>query len=568
MHRLIVLILPFCISFLGLSSQPTLIFDPVPLNGSVSQPVDIAHAGDGSGRLFIVEKRGSVRIIQNGNVLASAFLDISGSVVNTNERGMLGLVFHPQFPDSAYFYVNYIGTGDTTHIARFTVNPVNPNDALENSEKTILKIAQPGTNHNAGDLAFGTDGYLYIGLGDGGGSGDPDELSQNEQTLLGKMLRIDINTTQPYLIPGDNPFTDHADVLDEIWAIGLRNPWRFSFDPITGDLWIADVGQGAWEEVHIQPADSPGGENYGWDCYEASANFEPTNCANATGTLVFPDFEYPHINQIPNGWTQGYGNSITGGFVYRGSQYPSLYGYYICADYIHNQAWLLKQQAGSANLEVINFDFSGEISGISTFGEDENGELYAASLNGTLYQVRTDEILAIEELTFQLQKRNDGVLVQWKYTGDTGDVLGYSIERSTDGVDFEKIHLEKPGKETHTYFDPQPSAGRNHYRIGIEDISGNIEYTSIRSILFNHSNLFEIATVQNGSSLEVSVSAHSGDIRLMLFDIQGREIGSMVVPAGDESTIVSFRDFSNTPGLYVLKATDGTLVQSKRLVAR
>ncbi|MDX1410119.1 MAG: PQQ-dependent sugar dehydrogenase, partial [Saprospiraceae bacterium] len=281
---------------LGVAAQPVLDFQPLSLSGpAIVSPVDITGAGDGSGRLFVVEKPGTIRIIENNVVLNDYFLDISSQVEDGGERGLLGLAFHPDFPTEPYFYVNYVGLfgPDTTYISRFRVNPLDPNDGQEQSELVMLKVAQPYTNHNSGDLAFSPiDGYLYVPLGDGGLFGDPEESGQDSMSVLGKILRLDVDASPPY-IPAGNPFTSNPNILDEIWAFGLRNPWRISFDRATGDLWIADVGQNMWEEVHFQAASSPGGENYGWDCYEGNNAFELTDCASSSA-YIFPIFEYPH----------------------------------------------------------------------------------------------------------------------------------------------------------------------------------------------------------------------------------------------------------------------------------
>src|SRR5690606_28598161 len=288
-----------------LAAQPEVEFTRLTLTGpALSQPTDITGSGDGSGRLFVAEKRGTIRIIRDGAVVDPFFLDIRSQVINNGERGLLGLAFHPSFPDSPYVYVNYVINGTITNqISRFTVNPDNPDDALEESQLPLLQQTGVQTNHKAGDLVFGPDGYLYIGMGDGGGGGDPSNAGQNGQTFLGKMLRIDVDSmtgTTNYSIPPDNPFVGTA-TLPEIWATGMRNPWRIAFDRANGDFWIADVGQNLWEEVNHIPAGTPGGMNFGWDCREGRHNYEPANCPQGT-VLVEPIFEYPHnCSPCPDG---------------------------------------------------------------------------------------------------------------------------------------------------------------------------------------------------------------------------------------------------------------------------
>ena len=251
-----------------------------------NRPVDIVHAGDN--RLFIVEQNnGRIRIMdQDGNINPTNFLDIGSRVGSTaNEQGLLGLAFHPNYASNGYFYVNYTATNGNTNISRFTVS-ANPDVANANSEVILLTVSQPYNNHNGGGIKFGPDGYLYIGMGDGGSGGDPGNRAQNTTNLLGKMLRIDVDGGSPYSIPVDNPFVNNGSVSNEIWAIGVRNPWRFSFDRQTGDLWIADVGQGDWEEINMQPAASNGGENYGWRCYEGNIAFETAGCSSVSSFLI------------------------------------------------------------------------------------------------------------------------------------------------------------------------------------------------------------------------------------------------------------------------------------------
>ena len=325
------------------------------------KPLGLDHAGDE--RLFITQQHGVINIIQNGQVLPDPFLYIEQRVNSDGyEQGLLGLAFHPDYVNNGRFFVNYTRGDGATVIAEFAVDPANPNRALPESERVLLTIAQPYRNHNGGQLKFGPDGYLYIGTGDGGSADDPPNNGQRTDTLLGKMLRIDVNNDNgdPYAIPADNPFVADSAVRDEIWATGLRNPWRFSFDRETGDLYIADVGQNMWEEINFQPAASTGGENYGWRIFEASHCYLD-DCA--TPGLTPPIFEYNH---------EGGHCSVTGGYVYRGEAHPELYGNYFLADYCSGQLWRMVQTENGWNTAVINnVGFL-----VSSFGEDASGELY------------------------------------------------------------------------------------------------------------------------------------------------------------------------------------------------
>lgn len=339
----------------------------------LEHPVLVTHAGDGSGRLFILELPGQIKIVQDGTVLGTPFLDLRSKVSYGGERGLLGLAFHPNYPLNGYFYVNYTRLGDgATVIERYQASS-NPNVALPGSALQLLVIPQPYANHNGGHLAFGPDGKLYISVGDGGSGGDPQNFAQNTGSLLGKLLRIDVDSALPYGIPLDNPFVGKAGA-DEIWALGLRNPWRFSFDRQTGDLWIGDVGQNMWEEVDFQPA-GVGGLNFGWRCYEGTHayNLNPP----CQGVLTPPVAEYSHSE----------GQSVTGGFVYRGKRFPALAGYYFYADFSQGKIWSLQKSGSTWSSPVLLLDTP---YAISSFGEDEAGELYIADLSGGTIRLLAD----------------------------------------------------------------------------------------------------------------------------------------------------------------------------------
>jgi glucose/arabinose dehydrogenase len=337
-----------------------------PISG-FSQPVHVTHAGDGTGRLFVVEQAGRIRLVKNGTLQATPFLDIHTRVGCCGEQGLLSAAFPPGFAASGRFYVDYTNTAGNTVIARYRVTG-NPDVADPASEQIILPIAQPFANHNGGQLAFGpNDGYLYIGMGDGGSSGDPGNRAQNPADLLGKILRIDVETGSPatYRVPASNPFVGAAGYRPEIWALGLRNPWRFSFDRANGDLYIADVGQSAREEVDYQPASSGGGQNYGWRIMEGFLCFNPSPCSSAGLTL--PVVDYPHASGDC---------SITGGFVYRGPDYPGMQGIYFYGDYCTGRIWGLQFSGGSwQSLQLLDTSAN-----IVSFGEDQDGNLYLSDL--------------------------------------------------------------------------------------------------------------------------------------------------------------------------------------------
>jgi glucose/arabinose dehydrogenase len=335
--------------------------------GGFTQPVHVTHAGDGSGRIFVVEQGGRIRILDNGVARATPFLDVSSRVACCGERGLLSVAFPPGFATKGYFYVNYTRTPDgATVVARYRVSAGDENVADPASEEVILTIAQPFANHNGGQLAFGPDGFLYIGMGDGGSGGDPLNNGQTPGTLLGKLLRIDVESgTAPYVVPPDNPFVGVAGVRPEIWALGLRNPWRFSFDRGTGDLYIGDVGQGTFEEIDFQPAGDPGGRNYGWNVMEGDSCYPPGTIGCNRAGLALPVFVYDH----------SLGCSVTGGHVYRGSASPPLQRVYLFGDYCSGRIWgLRKSGAGWDNALLATTALP-----ISSFGEDESGNVYVVN---------------------------------------------------------------------------------------------------------------------------------------------------------------------------------------------
>ena len=363
--------------------EPELVFDLAfePISAALTRPVFLTHAGDGSGRLFIVEQKGLIRIWRAGELLSEPFLDLTDRFPTRppgDERGLLGLAFAPDFMQSLHFYVNYTGVNGHSYVSRFNVSPIDPNRALIRSEEVILKVRQPRAEHNGGMLAFGPDGMLWIGLGDGGGLSDPFGNAQNPASLLGKMLRLDVSSPQrrPYAIPPDNPRLGRT-ARPEIWALGLRNPWRYSFDRETGDLWIADVGETRFEEVHVAWADRGGGLNFGWPVLEGNHCLDEANC-DPQG-LERAVAEFAHAEGAC---------SITGGYVYRGRRAPEFQGQYVAADYCEGSIFRIEnagsRQAPQWSVKLLaRTDFN-----VSSFGEDEAGELYLVDYRGAAYRMR------------------------------------------------------------------------------------------------------------------------------------------------------------------------------------
>lgn len=344
-----------------------------------SAPVDIASTGiSADTRLYIVEQAGKVRILDqtSKSIAKTPMLDLGGKIQSGGEMGLLGLVFDNDLAKRPYIYVNYTretAGGQETLIARYLIND-DQTKADPASEKIILRQAQPFTNHNAGDLAFGPDGYLYVPLGDGGSRGDPSANAQNKKSLLGKILRLDVHTDKAYEVPGDNPFVNDSAYRSEIWSMGLRNPWRISFDSQTGDMWIGDVGQNAFEEINHEPR-GQGGRNYGWRCWEGAKTYNDEGCLDKSN-YTFPVTQYQHEGD-------SCGGSVTGGFVYRGSQ-TAMSGHYFYADYCKGRIYALNAAGPTYTaLMLRDTDF-----GITTFGVDNSGEIHLADAKtGTIYQL-------------------------------------------------------------------------------------------------------------------------------------------------------------------------------------
>jgi len=360
-------------------------FDPAaitvgfePVVDGLDAPLAIVNAGDGSGRLFVAQQTGQIRIVRDGKLVGQPFLDIADRITSGGERGLLGVAFHPNFPDDPRVFVDYTDRNGDTQVSAFRVDPANPDRVDPGTEQTILFAAQPYANHNGGAVVFGPDGYLYVSLGDGGSGGDPHGYGQSLKVLLGKILRIDIDHAsgdRAYGIPAGNPFASGSDGgLGEIWLTGLRNPWRISFDRANGDLWIGDVGQGDWEEIDVQRAGAPGGTNFGWNRMEGAHCFQPSEGCQDPG-LTLPVAEYGHDQ----------GCTVIGGNVDRGPSQPLLAGGYVFADYCSGRVWAIDPAVDGPRQPTLVAETGHNF---SAFGEDEAGDLYAVDISdGTLLRV-------------------------------------------------------------------------------------------------------------------------------------------------------------------------------------
>lgn len=344
------------------------------VTAGLSAPVYVTTPPGDTARLFVVQQGGAIRVLRHDSLLPARFLDLSGHISAGGERGLLSLAFHPQYASNGYFYVYYTNPQGDIRVVRYTVS-ANPNIADSTTGDTILRVFhETYDNHDGGLLLFGPDGLLYAGLGDGGSGGDPSGNGQNLDTLLAKILRLDVDGGSPYAVPADNPFVGHAGQRGEIWLYGLRNPWRFSFDRTTGALYIGDVGQNNWEEVNVLSAGSAAGVNYGWVVMEGTHCYGASSC-NRTG-LTLPVVEYSHAD----------GCAVTGGYVYRGTKVPALSGVYLYGDYCSGWVRSFRYSGGTAteNRDWPSLSVGG---GLSSFGEDARGELYLTTLSGSLFRI-------------------------------------------------------------------------------------------------------------------------------------------------------------------------------------
>lgn len=344
------------------------------------RPVFLTHADDRSGRLFVVQQEGLIRVLKDGTAVNGAFLDLRDSISTGGERGLLGLAFAPDYAQSGRFYVNYTDPRGATVIARFVAEDPASDEPVLRGPEVLLRVAQPYSNHNGGCIMFGPDGMLWIGMGDGGSGGDPDDHAQNPQSLLGKMLRIDVSAEGPPAIPADNPgASDDSKSAPEVYQSGLRNPWRFSFDRETGSLWIADVGQSAWEEINFIPLSRAAGADFGWNLWEGTHPYPPGADPSAEG-FVFPVIEYGRNE----------GKSVTGGYVYRGEDHPVLNGVYLYADYVDGWIGGLRLDEASGGDKGDSRDervLVRDTGSPTSFGEDERGELYLVDHGGRIYRI-------------------------------------------------------------------------------------------------------------------------------------------------------------------------------------
>ncbi len=542
------------------AAQPKVKFTPI-LTG-LSSPLAVRNAGDGSNRLFIVEQRGKIKIYKDGSLFSKPFINVSSILSGATEQGLLSLAFSPNYTTDRTFYIYYTDLAGSITVARYNTSATNPDSAIESSGKILFSLPKEGGSlgRNGGDMHFGKDGYLYIGLGDAGTGTNTFNNPQNGNSLLGKMLRIDVNTSDVapyYTIPADNPYATKDKIKHEIWAFGLRQAWRWSFDRLTGDMWIGDVGQSKYEEVNMVTPDQSAAANYGWECYEADSANKTQGCGDIS-TYKFPVFMYEHGSN--NG-----GEVVIGGYVYRGNIYLALQGYYLCMDYFSQNLWKIKpDNAGGWNVYMQK----GVAADIESFGEGEDGELYATAITGTVYKLSTDEVLPVKLISFSAQKKQGSnvVVLNWQ-TASEQNIEYYQVQTSSDGRNFSGIGTVAAKNQANgfTYgFSHSPlSTGEIFYRLAIKSKDGSISYSDIISIRQNNvPRAIIYPTIVENRTITVLLNDKFNSLRI--FDLSGRQVMNKSLEGVSGSLIVNLPQL--TAGTYIVQLTGTNPLHQKIIV--
>ena len=509
------------------SAQPNLVYLPAITSG-LSAPIDFVNAGDGTNRVFIVQQGGLIKVYDEDFNFLSNFLTVTG-IITGGEQGLLSMAFDPDYenPDPAiggFFYVYYTNAAGDLEISRYHVSS-DPNVADPLTRVIILTISHPGqSNHNGAKLNFGADGYLYFATGDGGGGGDIPNNAQNPTSPLGKMIRMNVtNSASPpyYTIPPDNPWAGvqtPVDTADLIWAFGLRNPFRWSFDRLNQDMWIGDVGQDLWEEINHRASNAHRGVNYGWRCYEGNAPFNTAGCG-PIGNYIFPVFEYPNVAGPA---------AVTGGVVYRGT-YDNLYGFYFAADVYSNTIYLIN----SVTHATVTRPGPGGGSVVS-FGETELGELYVVSLFGNaVYRVTPDVILPVELLAFTANYNNGVTHVKW-LTGNEQNLKDFTVEFSNNGSSFAEAGkltaTNTPGGASYDFYHFPTGSGKIFYRLKSTDLDGSYDYSTIITVEIDRLNrIFIQPSLINDRRLSIYTGEKAKRIELYQFNgalVMSKDLGN------------------------------------------
>ncbi len=523
----------------------------------LSSPLDIVNAGDGSNRFFVAEKGGAIKVFDESFTYKGVFLTVS-DITSNGERGLLSLVFHPDYESNGFFWVYYTNTEGNMELARYHAGT--GLDAAEaESRKVVLTIPHPGeTNHNGGKLNFGSDGYLYFATGDGGGSGDPSNNAQNGNVLLGKMIRINVTISEDgtfYTIPPDNPFVNNNDIKDEVWALGLRNPFRWSFDRLNNAMWIGDVGQEEREEINYCAPGESKGVNYGWRCYEGDLPFNTSGCSEAPGYAT-PLYDYVNPGNGPA--------SVTGGIVYRGNAYAAMQGHYFAADVYSGNLYIINTNAGFS--ATMQFDLPKKIIG---FGEAENGELFAVSFNGLVYQLTNPgSVLPVQLLNFEVNILNGIPELQWK-TEMEQNLSQFEIEYSTEGVNFGTVGIVKAantlGGAAYRFEHNSSITQLAFYRLKMVDIDGSFSYSNIVSLRTGNRNSSFVypSVVENNL---VTVYLNESFEMIQILNIYGTMVSHENVRGRTGQIQVPLRPAS--AGVYIVQLIGNDKVISQKIIVR
>lgn len=555
-HYAVVLLIS-SLFFAEIFAQPTISYSPTPITG-LSSPVEIVNAGDGTNRLFIVQQTGAIRVYDPaaGGLQATSFLDVSGLLATADsEQGLLSLAFHPAYETNGYFFIYYNNTAGDITVARYQATGTS-NTANTGSGQVLLSIPKPFTNHNGGHLQFAQDGTLFFATGDGGSGNDPGNRAQDSTSLLGKMLRIRVDnfTTFPYYtVPTDNPFYNNPLFDNRIWARGLRNPYRWSFDRLTGAMWIGDVGQGAKEEINYAPGSSAGGENYGWRCYEGFIR-NPNLAACDVVNYTPPVFDY---NNTPTT------RSVVGGYVYRGTEYPFFNGYYIATDFFSTTAYIF-QPNGSGGFNV--YPKTGLLNFISGFGEGEDGTIYAVRRSdGVVYKVVASIPLPVSLTAFTGRRAAGANELKWS-TASEQALSKFFIEYSTDGTRYatagEVVASGRSNGSSYSFVHTLSTTGALFYRLRIAEKDGSHTYSNVVRIDGKNAAYLIYPTVVRDGKFNISSSETINSVQVL--NSNGILVYGTNTPLQAGVTAVQLPVLAK--GIYVVKLSGKETYTSKILI--
>lgn len=505
------------------------------VKSGLTQPMQVVNAGDGSKKIYVVEKGGKIKAFDSSFVALGTFLTLTSNLTTNGERGLISLVFHPEYATNGFFYIYFTNVDGNIEIDRYSISG-DPDVADPTSGKMVLTIPHPGqSNHNGGEMHFGPDGMLYITTGDGGGGGDPANNSQDSSKLLGKLLRINVltNSIAPfYEVPVDNPFGN------EVWSRGLRNPFRWSIDPATNDFWIGDVGQGKWEEIDKVAFNESKNLNFGWSCWEGDEKYNASRC-NSNFSYTFPIYQYAN----------GGGASVTGGVVYRGKIYNSLKGTYIASDFGSGNFYKIKETASNVYETTVINGFQAQL---ADFGTAENGEIYAAHLyNGNIYHLTTDEVLPVSLLNFSGKSVGANNLLSW-VVADLNEVSAFSIEISSDGKIFYPLTSLTAVAINYTHV--EGGLENNYYRLKMTDRDQLVNYSKViylPSLISQGLNIYP--SLITGQQLTLDLK--NGDNRLSINNLTGQQVFYKSITSSKGTVNVRLPQLSD--GMYIATLENG-----------